>query len=262
MEKFKDYAKWFYKSFIWLGLLLLIIDIVTKNVIIANRTYILAQGDHGIDLIPGFLAINYTINNNAAFGLGTTSELANRILYIVFASIACIVLIFVYVKFFKRLGKMYKACIMMILVGALGNLIDRTFFTTSYLGMSGGQPGVVDWIDFYGIWPYIFNIADSAIVIGTILLIVWLIVEEIRDSKKRNAVTLKKDVVEAKIAAQEVKEVEPVEEVKEVEPVEEVKEAEPLPTPVKEEKKEEVKPVKKTSKAPSKSAKTQKNSKK
>ena len=254
MEKFKSYAKWFLTSFIWLGLLLLIIDIVTKNVVIANKEYIRSLTGERIVLIPGFLGITYTINNNAAFGLGTTDELANRILYIVIATIACAALVFVYVKFYKRLGKMYKACLMMMLVGALGNLIDRTFYTVAYEQPLTGttQPGVVDWIDFYGIWPYVFNIADSAIVIGTIMLIVWLIIEEVRDSKRRNSVQLKKDVVEAKIQAQqsetpevkEVEEVKPVEEVKEVEPVKEEKEAPKKKTPTK----KAAKPTKKATK--------------
>ena len=227
MEKFKSYLKWFFESFIWLAILLLVVDIVTKAVIVANRDYINSLPNQRIDLIPGFLGIAYTINWNAAFGLGTTSEIANRVLYIVIATLACAGLVFVYVKYYKKLNKIYKACLMLMLVGALGNLIDRSFYTGSIQGYPKSQPGVVDWIDFYGIWPYVFNIADSAIVIGTILLIIWLIVEEVRDSKKRNSVQLKKDVVEAKIEAQkaEAQEVKPVEEVK---PIEEVKEVEPV----------------------------------
>ena len=197
MDKVKKYALWFFKSFIWLGLLLLVIDIVTKNVVVNNM-----EVGESIPLIKGFLHITYTVNTAAAFGLGTDNVLANRIVYIVMASIATAALIFVYVKFFKRLGKMYKACIMLMVVGALGNLIDRIFYTPDYLKYT--YTGVVDWIDFCGIWKYIFNIADSAIVIGTIMLIIWLIIEEVQDSKKRNEVVLKKDVVEAKIAASKV----------------------------------------------------------
>lgn len=223
MDKVKSYALWFFKSFIWLGLLLLIIDIVTKNVVVNNMNV----GDT-IALIPGFLHITYTVNTAAAFGLGVTGEgsmLANRIIYIVVASLASAILIAVYVKQFKSLGKMYKACMMMILVGAIGNLIDRIFFTPEYLKYP--YVGVVDWIDFRGIWPYIFNWADSCIVVGVIILIVWLIIEEVRDAKKRNAITLKKDVVEAKIEAQKeeakVEEVAPVEEAPKEEIKEEVK---------------------------------------
>lgn len=223
MDKVKKYALWFFESFIWLGLLLLIIDIVTKNVVVANREYITSLPGGRIVLIPGFLAIAYTVNRNAAFGIGLGSELANRIVYIVLAVLALAALITVYVKKYKSLGKFTRACIMMMCVGALGNLIDRVFFTTSYLGlMDGEQPGVVDWIDFYGIWQYVFNIADSAIVVGTIMLIVWLIVEEVRDNKKaKNKVHLKKEDVDKKIEENKV------EEIKEAEPVnEEVKQEE------------------------------------
>ena len=52
MEKFKSWALWFFKSFIWLGLLLLIIDIVTKNVVVNNMNV----GDT-VPLIEGFLHI-------------------------------------------------------------------------------------------------------------------------------------------------------------------------------------------------------------
>ena len=42
---------------------------------------------------------------------------------------------------------------------------------------------VVDWIDFCGIWRFIFNIADSGVVVGTIMLVVYLIIQEVKDYK-------------------------------------------------------------------------------
>ena len=51
--------------------------------------------------------------------------------------------------------------------GAVGNLLDRL------------QSGlVVDFIYFRGVWPYVFNVADSAIVIGTVLLAWQIIITE------------------------------------------------------------------------------------
>ena len=244
MDKVKSYAFWFFKSFIWLGILLLVIDIVTKNVVVNNMN----EGDT-VPLIQGFLHITYTVNTAAAFGLGVEGDnayLINRIVYIVVASLASAIIIAVYVKQFKKLGKMYKACMMMILVGALGNLIDRIFFTPEYLKYP--YVGVVDWIDFRGIWPYIFNWADSCIVVGVIILIVWLIIEEVRDAKKRNAVTLKKDVVEAKIQAQAEQKVE--------EPLKEES------TPVEEEKPEVKKEAPKKKASAKKAGNTKKNAKK
>lgn len=193
LTKIKKGLLWFFNSYIWLGLLFLVIDIVTKNVIVANKEYIIDQGSHGIVLIPGFLSINYTINTNAAFGIGLGNALANRIVYIVLASIISLIIIAVYVKRFKTLTKMYRATMMLILVGALGNLIDRIFFTIPYLETSLFTPeevGVVDWIDFYGIWKYIFNIADSCIVVGVIMLVIYLIVLEVKDRKNKKPETL------------------------------------------------------------------------
>ncbi len=209
--KIKNGLSWFFKSFIWLGLLLLVIDIVTKNVIVANKEYISSRpGGQGIVLIPNFLAINYVVNTGAAFGLTTGNLLANRIIYIVFAVLVCIAVIFFYIKKYQKLGKMYKATMMMILVGAIGNMIDRIFFTTGYLGEAfcpNGQPGVVDWINFFGVWAFNFNIADAAIVIGVILLAIWLIIEEIRDSKKAKKVEFANEAKVEETSKETVKEV-------------------------------------------------------
>jgi len=48
-----------------------------------------------------------------------------------------------------------------IVGGAIGNIVDRLHY-----------PFVVDFIDFYRIWPNVFNIADSCITAGVILLII------------------------------------------------------------------------------------------
>jgi len=65
-------------------------------------------------------------------------------------------LIFLNLKHNKN-RKSYNIFLSLILAGALGNLVDRVFF--GY---------VIDFLDFR-IWP-VFNIADSAISIGAILL--------------------------------------------------------------------------------------------
>ena len=181
-EKVLKYLKWFFESFIWLGLILLIIDIVTKQIVIANKADILAQG--GIDLIPGFLRINYLINNTLVFGMTLGSDMTNRIVFCVVALAIIIGLITWLVLKWKTVGKFYRATFMMILSGAFGNVIDRLFYSPEYLGNSVN--GVVDWIDFYGIWKFNFNIADSAVVVAAFMLIIYLIVTEIIDYVKKN----------------------------------------------------------------------------
>lgn len=187
--KIKKYVKWTFNSFIWLAVLLFVIDLVTKLVVDANKEYISSQGEQGIILIPGFLAINYTLNPGAAFGMGFNDPEINRWIYIVVATIGASVMITIYVLKFKKLNRFVKACLMMMVVGAVGNLVDRLFFSFSDFA-------VVDWINFYGIWEYNFNIADSSIVVGTIMLVVYLIIAEIKENRA-------KELSEAKVEKSE-----------------------------------------------------------
>ncbi len=195
-EKIVSLLKWFFKSFIWLGILLYVIDIVSKNIVVANRANIYGGLNGGIDIIPGVLGINYVINDTFMMGISFGSALANRIVYIVIAFIALGVLGFILVKYWKRLNSFYKATLFMIAAGALGNLTDRIFYSAEYLGyLRDGElvQGVVDWIDFYPFswWPYNFNIADASIVVAAFMLIIYLIVGEIIDYRKKKESTPK-----------------------------------------------------------------------
>lgn len=177
--------KWFFFSYIWLFILFFVIDIVTKQLVVNYfKTH-----NQPIVLIPHFLEIDYTINEAAAFGFGLENATANRVMYCVVAFIGLGIIVGIYVWKFKELKGLVKACLMLMAVGALGNLVDRLFYSAKFLsGMyvsTNNSGGVVDWIDFCGIWNFIFNIADSAVVVGTIILIVYLIVDEVRETKKR-----------------------------------------------------------------------------
>ena len=149
----------------------LTIDIVTK-IIVNNK---MTEGD-SIILIPHFLAITLSYNTAAAFGMGFNSPEVNRWIYIAVALFATGAILFFYIRNFKKYSLFIKACLACILVGAIGNLIDRLIYSK-----------VVDWIDFFGIWHAIFNIADSFVVVGTIMLIVWLIIEEVKEYKAKKA---------------------------------------------------------------------------
>lgn len=59
-----------------------------------------------------------------------------------------------------RTSALVRIAFGMILGGAIGNIIDRLHLRY-----------VVDFIDFYRIWPNIFNIGDSCITCGVILLL-------------------------------------------------------------------------------------------
>lgn len=182
-EKIINVLKWIFSSFIWLGALLLIIDFVTKQVVVANKEAILASG--GIDIIPGFLGINYVINHNFVFGISTFDPTVNRIVFCVVALSIVVVMLIVMITKWGKINKFYRACLMMIIAGAIGNVIDRIFYTPEFLGDANG---VVDWIDFYGIWKFNFNIADSSVVVAAIMLIIYMIVHDVKEAieKKKN----------------------------------------------------------------------------
>ncbi len=187
-EKVLFGLKWFFHSYIWIFVIFFVIDLVTKLVIVNNMTV-----GQSIVLIgtaeKPFLQITYGINEKAAFGFGFDSAIANRITYCIVAFLGAGALIALYVISFKKLTSFIKACLMLMLVGALGNLVDRLFYTPSFLGAPNN--GVVDWIDFAGIWPFVFNIADSCVVVGAIMLIVYFIIDEVKAVRAKRAEEVK-----------------------------------------------------------------------
>ncbi len=180
MEKIKQ----FFKKNLWdviaiaIAVTLFAVDIITKQVMVNY----FATHTEPIVLIPGFLRINYVINTAAAFGFGIGNELVNRIVYCIIASIGFGGILFFYIWKRKIIPSYVKVCILLIASGAIGNLVDRIFYTPEFL--HNAYNGVVDWIDFYGIWGFVFNIADSCVVVASFMLIAWLIVEEVKESKK------------------------------------------------------------------------------
>ena len=173
-EKVLPALKWFLKSFIWLGVVLLGLDILTKQLIIHSGVEPYSQVADW-----GFVHINYVLNYNAAFGLGADDHTVSRVIYLVVASLVSIGLVtFLILK--RKETKLYvRACLVLILAGAIGNMIDRIFYAPYY--------AVVDWIDFWWFWGYNFNIADSCIVVAAFMMIIYIIVLEVKDMiAKRN----------------------------------------------------------------------------
>jgi signal peptidase II len=115
-----------------------------------------------INLIPGFFRITHVQNKGAAFGLFAESNSEWRVTILVMFSV--VALIVVAGLLWKNHHSMVTTGIglSLILGGALGNLWDRVV---------AGH--VVDFLDFYlgsYHWPA-FNVADSAIVSGALLLV-------------------------------------------------------------------------------------------
>jgi signal peptidase II len=106
-------------------------------------------------IIPNFLRITYEQNVHGAFGLFGN----NAVLLI---AMAIVVLVLFWFSFREAAARSLTVRIAfgMIVGGAIGNIVDRIHY--GY---------VIDFIDFYRIWPNIFNVGDSCITIGVGLLL-------------------------------------------------------------------------------------------
>jgi signal peptidase II len=108
-----------------------------------------------IDVVPGSLTLRFTTNSGGAFSIGQRAPWF-------FVGVTAVVVAIILATSFRHTSRVVGASLGLVLGGALGNLTDRAIRGP---GMRGR---VVDFVDFH-IWP-VFNLADSAIVIGAILL--------------------------------------------------------------------------------------------
>ncbi|MHB1335741.1 MAG: signal peptidase II [Candidatus Humimicrobiaceae bacterium] len=110
-----------------------------------------------IELIPGFLYITHIKNSGGAFGI-----FQNKINVFIIVSIISILLIIVLKISMNLKSYTYNLALGFVLGGAIGNLYDRYFIRE-----------VTDFI--YVRYFSVFNGADSFIVIGFIILLIFLI---------------------------------------------------------------------------------------
>jgi signal peptidase II len=126
------------------------LDQLTKRLVFTN----FLPGESRL-VIPRLLRWTYEQNQHGAFGLFGSSP-------VLLIGMALVVLLIFWFSFREqaRHSLLVRIAFGMILGGAIGNIIDRLHFRF-----------VVDFIDFYRIWPNIFNIADACITVGVVLLI-------------------------------------------------------------------------------------------
>ena len=140
-------------ALVFLGIVavLLVLDIATKEWIRAN----LPLGGSFPEVWR--LNIVHVQNTGSAFGLFT-----NQAFLLSAVAIAGLVVVLLFFKYLRDLGFMGGLALSLIFAGALGNLIDRLRFgyVTDFIY-------VRLWGDVF--WPA-FNVADSAITVGAILL--------------------------------------------------------------------------------------------
>jgi len=135
-------------------ILIIVADRVSKYLAV---TYL--KSIDSITILDGIFSLTYVENRGAAFGILQNQ----RWLFIVLTILICMVMIYC-LTFNKIENLILRISLSMILSGAIGNLIDRI-----------KQGYVVDMFHFTFIDFPVFNVADSFIVIGTILLGYYII---------------------------------------------------------------------------------------
>ena len=148
-----------------ISLVIIAIDQLTKWVIVKT----MALGE-SITVIENFFYLTSHRNSGAAWGI-----LQGKMLFFYIVTVIVIIGVIYYMQKYARNDILLAVALALILGGAIGNFIDRIF-----------HQEVVDFFHFY-IFNYsfpIFNIADSALSIGVVLVIIATILDERKKGNK------------------------------------------------------------------------------
>ncbi len=154
--------KRFFKFELFIALCAVVfLDRLTKFLVLSSL-----QDKGSVAIIPGIFHLTFTVNSGAAFSI-----LSGKNTFLIFLSL--MVIIFIIYSYFKlKPTRITSVGVGLILGGAISNLLDRFLFS-----------GIVDFIDFR-VFP-VFNIADSGISIGVIMLIAYYAWEDFVKKKVR-----------------------------------------------------------------------------
>ena len=148
------------------------LDVATKWWIVNNMSY-----HETIPVIGDVVRLTYTHNPGAAFGINIGEH--SRIFFLALSIVALGVLVAIY-RSTPATDRLRLLAVALVGSGAIGNIIDRLRY----------ERGVVDFLDV-GIGSHrwwVFNVADSAVTVGAILLLVSFLLEEGRErSSARHA---------------------------------------------------------------------------
>ena len=154
------------------ALLVVLLDRWTKRLVAAR----IAMYRH-IQIIPGFFRLTHTENTGAAFSLFADSPSHWKTALLIGFSVVAMVIVSVLLWRQARAFTITGLALSLILGGAVGNLWDR---------VASGR--VVDFLLLYFKqyqWP-VFNLADSAIVVGAALLVIEILFHKTPSDERRS----------------------------------------------------------------------------
>ena len=147
----------------------LVLDQLTKIWVVSGMDV-----SQSIPVIRNVLHMTYVQNRGMAFGLFEN----NRMLFMIPTVILIGAVILAIVKLGRK-NKLLDTSLGLILGGGVGNMIDRV-----------SRGFVVDFVDFcaFDFWQWVFNVADAAVVVGTVLFMIAMITDKnlFPDEKKKS----------------------------------------------------------------------------
>jgi signal peptidase II len=141
-----------------IALAVILIDQVTKWMIVKEMYY-----GQSITVIENFLYITSHRNRGAAWGI-----LQGQMWFFYLITVVVVIGLIIYIQKLKKQDKWFGIALALMLGGAIGNFIDRVV-----------RKEVVDFVNTY-IFTYdfpIFNVADSALVVGVIIMFIMTLFE-------------------------------------------------------------------------------------
>lgn len=136
--------------------ILVVVDQITKIWAIHG----LHHADRVIPIIEGVFELHYTENPGVAFSMLE----GQRWIFIPVTIVACVAILIMMLRSPLRVHRLFNIICVLILAGAIGNLIDRIVYGF-----------VVDFLYFKLIDFPIFNVADCFVVIGACLLFIFVL---------------------------------------------------------------------------------------
>ena len=167
------------KAALYVGVLLLVVllDQITKLLIVNHF-----ELGESLPLIKNVLHFTYILNEGAAFGMLAD----HRWVFLILSTVSVFGITAYLVLRSRKIGTLWGIALGMIAGGGIGNMIDRV-----WNGEVFGSGAVIDFIDFCAfpeLWSWIFNVADAAVCVGAALIFLAVILDEVKESRKRKAI--------------------------------------------------------------------------
>ena len=161
--------------FLWLLPIIAIVglDQLTKYLVAVSPKF---PFEEPVTIIDRVLDFHYIHNDGAALGILDD----HRWVFMVTSTVAIVaVILFMFVKYKQYYHPFLYTALSFIAGGGIGNMIDR---------IALGK--VIDFIDFQPLlpfWKWIFNVADMFVCVGCAMVILYIVVSDIKEAKKKKA---------------------------------------------------------------------------